>query len=157
MDVSLKAHPEILDLYVTPDGRVFRELVGEPDPNGYVTLKVTLGHKCRTVRRHTLVLETFKGLRPIDGLECRHLDGNPGNDHPLNLAWGTHTQNMQDAVIHGTHVNLKHPNTKLTAARVKEMRARFNAGESGSEIAKDMGVSHSTVCDIMAGRTWKTA
>jgi hypothetical protein len=34
-------------------------------------------------------------------MECRHLDGNPTNNTPENLAWGTHAENCMDTVRHG--------------------------------------------------------
>lgn len=56
---------------------------------------------------HRLVLEVFVGPCP-EGMETRHLDGDPHrNWWPENLAWGTHTENMQDRVRHGTHNHLK--------------------------------------------------
>jgi hypothetical protein len=43
---------------------------------------------------------------------------------------------------------------KLTDARVREMRARLDYGETQRELAAEFGVSPSTVSDIAAGRTW---
>jgi len=43
---------------------------------------------------------------------------------------------------------------KLTDARVREMRARLDYGETQRELADEFGVSPSTVSDIAAGRTW---
>jgi NUMOD4 motif/HNH endonuclease len=51
---------------------------------------------------HRLVLLAFVGPAP-DGMECRHLNGVPDDNRLPNLAWGTHTENMQDVVRHGTH------------------------------------------------------
>lgn len=51
---------------------------------------------------HILVLETFDGPCP-PGMECRHWDGNPGNNHRANLLWGTHSDNIHDIVRHGNH------------------------------------------------------
>jgi hypothetical protein len=55
-------------------------------------------------RIHALVLEAFVGPRP-DGLDIRHLDGDPLNNHLSNLAYGTKQENMQDTLLHGTHNN----------------------------------------------------
>ena len=41
---------------------------------------------------HRLVLVTFVGPRP-EGMECLHLDGDPGNNNLPNLRWGTHKEN----------------------------------------------------------------
>ena len=50
---------------------------------------------------HRLVALIFIGPCP-DGLEVRHLDGNPANNAVDNLAYGTHAENMQDMIAHGT-------------------------------------------------------
>jgi hypothetical protein len=53
---------------------------------------------------HRLVLSAFRGL-PVAGQQCRHLDGNPTNNHLDNLAWGSGRENTVDQVRHGTHRN----------------------------------------------------
>lgn len=50
---------------------------------------------------HALVLTAFVGPKP-EGMECCHIDGNPLNNHVSNLRWGTHSDNMQDSIRHGT-------------------------------------------------------
>lgn len=54
---------------------------------------------------HRLVMEVFVGPCP-DGLEVRHLDGNPKNPALTNLAYGTHAENMYDKAQHGTDHNV---------------------------------------------------
>lgn len=56
------------------------------------------------VQAHRLVLETFVGPGPL-GHECCHRDGNPQNNWVENLYWGTRSENVHDAVRHGTHNN----------------------------------------------------
>jgi hypothetical protein len=60
------------------------------------------GQETRNV--HTLVLEAFVGPRP-DGMEARHLDGDPANCALSNLRYGTSGENNLDQVQHGTHNN----------------------------------------------------
>jgi hypothetical protein len=50
---------------------------------------------------HVAVLEAFSGPRP-PGREGRHLDGDSFNNKRGNLIWGTHRENMQDKLLHGT-------------------------------------------------------
>lgn len=57
---------------------------------------------------HRLVALVFLGP-PRDGDEVRHLDGKPSNNVVKNLAWGTHLENMQDMVRHGTQGAYTHP------------------------------------------------
>mgnify|MGYP000296532945 CR=1 FL=1 len=74
------------------------------DPNGYmrVTLKRNGGSYNHLV--HHLVLEAFVGPRPARK-ECRHLNGQRGDNRLANLQWGTSSENSHDVVRHGHHPN----------------------------------------------------
>lgn len=50
---------------------------------------------------HQLVLKTFVG-RQEDGMDVRHLNGNPLDNRLENLAYGTRRENIEDAIKHGT-------------------------------------------------------
>jgi hypothetical protein len=53
---------------------------------------------------HDLVLLAFAGPR-LEGMECRHFpDRTRSNNCLENLAWGTHKQNMEDMVLHGSTI-----------------------------------------------------
>ena len=62
---------------------------------------------------HQLVLEGFVGKRE-NGLETRHLDGNPANNQLSNLVWGTRQENQFDRLRHGTLIPHHSQFTKLT-------------------------------------------
>jgi hypothetical protein len=110
---------------------------------------------------HQLVLEAFVGPRP-PGMQCRHHDGNPGNNALDNLAWGTPAQNVADAIRHGTAYCLN-PNwgpkcrgetvgtSKLTESQVREIRA---SDETYAALAKRHGISKSNVKMIRTRRSW---
>lgn len=66
--------------------------------NGYPTVALGRGNT-RTV--HSLVAEAFIGPCPA-GKEVRHLDGNRLNPRLANLAHGTRSENILDAVAHGS-------------------------------------------------------
>lgn len=58
---------------------------------------------------HRLVADAFvEGAGPV----VRHLDGNPLNNVWTNLAWGTQSDNILDAVQHGTHNNARKTHCK---------------------------------------------
>lgn len=80
-------------------GRILREFV---DQDGYLRVAPSLHGKARSVGVHRLVLLAFVGPRP-DGYVALHADGNPANNSPSNLSWGTYSDNTFDAVAHGTH------------------------------------------------------
>lgn len=58
----------------------------------------------RAKRVHWCVTRAFYG-EPMEGQMCRHLDGTRTNNVLSNLRFGTASENMQDAVRHGTNVN----------------------------------------------------
>lgn len=51
----------------------------------------------RTFHLSHLVCEAFHGPRP-KGYQCMHLDGNPKNNKPENLAWGTIHENSNEPI-----------------------------------------------------------
>lgn len=69
--------------------------------NGYAYVHLSVAGKKRTRLVHRLILEAFVG--PDDDRECRHLDGDRSNNHLDNLAWGTHSENVEDTIRHGRH------------------------------------------------------
>ena len=150
MLIDVKPHPVHKGIFVSPEGEVYRRLEASLSHGGYHTVKIAMGG---TVRRHTLVLETYKGLS--DGLLSRHLDGNPANDSKDNLEWGTQKENANDAVIHGTTTKgSKNAMAKLTEVEVSEIKARLFAGESSCSLAREFEISQGAICDIKANRTW---
>lgn len=133
----------------------WRQLVGGIDKDGY--RKTIL---CRDGERHhrriaSIVLEAFVGPCP-DGLEACHDNGINDDDRADNLRWDTHANNIADKKLHGTHQQGElHGCCKLTESKVREIRARREAGEIYRTIAADLGVALNTVQAICARRLWK--
>lgn len=69
---------------------------------GHLAVELWRDGKAHRVKVHLLVLSVFVGPRP-EGLETRHLDGNPENNRVENLRYGTSSENSLDQVRHGTH------------------------------------------------------
>jgi hypothetical protein len=139
----MKQHPKYEEIWVTEDGRVFRELTPSLDSGGYAQIR---NGRFRQ-RRHVLVLETFHGERP-KGAVARHLNGDPSDDRPENLTWGTQAENIKDSVDHGTWTC----NQRISQKQREEIVARRKAGESGKSLAEEFGISQQRVCDFLAGR-----
>jgi hypothetical protein len=74
----------------------------------YCLVTLTEGSRERKVKVEYLVLEAFVGPCPPGSL-CRHLDGNPQNNHLANLIWGTHQENIDDQTRHGTLIPWEAP------------------------------------------------
>lgn len=107
---------------------------------------------------HRLMLETFVGPCP-PGMECRHLDGNPANNHIENLRWGTRKENIHDAMKHGTHYCKKQNGELSRFAKLKELDVRWirylrKAGIHVKDLAEVYGVSKGCIWDIVSRRTW---
>lgn len=102
---------------------------------------------------HRLVCEAFYGDAPEGLPEVRHLDGDPSNNRPENLDWGTKEQNAADRSAHGRATGEAHPSSKLTAETVAEIRA-LRGGMTRPALAARFGVSRGTVDDVLDGRTW---
>ena len=105
---------------------------------------------------HRLILETFVGPRP-QGMECRHLDGNPLNNHLINLCWGTRDENFADRVRLGeSSKGEDHHSAKLTAEKVVAMRREYAAGGiTYQQLADKYGVIRQTVEKAVTRVTWK--
>lgn len=78
-------------------GRVLRS---DSRKYGHQYVVIKDGGKNIHVYVHRAVLQAFVGPCP-DGMECRHLDGNPRNNYLENLAWGTPVENRADVIRHG--------------------------------------------------------
>jgi len=92
---------------ITKTGEVWSDHMGGwkklcLDPGGYLRVSLTLDGVNRMRLVHQLVLETYRGPRP-DGMEVRHLNGNPSDNRVENLTYGTHAENLRDIVLHGRH------------------------------------------------------
>lgn len=131
-------------------GRVLRWLV---DQDGYHRCALTKTGQRPTSRGvHQLVCEAFVGPRPGRAYEVRHLDGDPKNNTPTNLAWGTRRHNADDRGRHGRHMR----GTRNSKAKLTEVQARLVIDSEWNDrtLAAHLDVSVSTIADIRAWRTW---
>jgi hypothetical protein len=114
--------------------------------SGYPCVGLWKNNRGTTREVHRLVLESFIGPCP-DGMECRHLNGDPGNNNIKNLCWGTRSENFIDKSVHGNA-------RKLKPADVGFIKHWLDGGFSNSEIAKSFGVSTANIWSIRTGRSW---
>ena len=140
---------------ITLKKRIARRM--NPSKTGvYRTIRIKdRGGKYRTCYVHRLLSEIFNGPCP-EGMECRHLDGDPENNNCNNVKWGTRLENARDRVVHGTS-GKGEGNTMavLNEGAVRKMRAiRADTGKSAKNIAKMFGVSTMTAHRAITGQSW---
>ena len=130
--------------YMRPcPGKILRQAVC--DRAGHVS--VHLGKHCRGIPVHQLVMLAFHGYPP-PGMEAMHLNGNPKDNRPENLKYGTHSENMIDMY------RLGKGNLKLTPEEVRQIRFGLSCGWSNLELARVYGVSDTCIRYIRKGRRY---
>lgn len=71
---------------------------------GYQAVTLSKDGVERQYRVHVLVLTEFVSPR-LDGLEGRHMNGDPSDNQLTNLVWGTSQENSLDVTRHGRNRN----------------------------------------------------
>lgn len=124
-------------------------------------------HEGKTVGAHRLAYCQHHGipLSAIAGKMIRHKCDNPPCINPLHLEPGTAADNMRDMVERGRQCKWEgrrrgegNPKCRLKQADVDAIRSRYirySVPHGTKSIARDYGVSHRTIVDIVLGRTWK--
>lgn len=111
---------------------------------------------------HRLIAQTFIP-NPNNLREVNHKNSNRLDNRPQNLEWVTSKENKQHAIRLGLYKNLgKNPArgskqglSKLSEKQVIEIRTLRKKGISGKKIAKDFGVSDTSIYLIANRITWK--
>lgn len=106
---------------------------------------------------HKLILNAYVGERP-KGYVCRHLNGNPLDNTPTNICWGTPKENAQDSIRHGTAVCLRFGEaavaSKLNEQDIYKIKEMYATGHTQKEIASVFSITQHHVSDIVRGKTW---
>jgi len=127
-----------------------------PDNDGYLLVSLYNGEGCYVSKVHHLVLKAFAGLCP-EGMQARHLDDDPANNHVGNLCWGTSLENSADRSRHGRTVEGENHWQAVIPSddAIAEIEARYAGGESAYSIAKDFeDLSEVIVRRIAQGTHW---
>lgn len=131
-----------------------RILRGSITKKGYVSVSLTRDGKEYGRFVHVLVMEAFRGPKPL-GHEVCHWDNNPANNRLSNLRYGTSLDNYEDRERHGTRIRgEKGPGAKITEAQAREIIAALQRGESQAAIAARYGIGQTSVSNIKHGKTW---
>ncbi len=115
---------------------------------GYRHVKVAL----RPMQVHRLVLEAFVGPCP-EGMQARHLNGDPGDNRLPNLAWGWPMQNAMDREFHEmTARGESNGKAKLDERKVALIR---RATGHTAQLARWFRVSRQAVLNARTGMSWR--
>lgn len=109
-------------------------------------------------RAHRVAYLLTHGSIPA-GLRVCHACDNPPCVNPKHLFAATAAENTRDMMnkgrfIVGDHAEESNGRSKLKAADIPNICARLSRGDTCMNVAKDYGVSESTIGHIKAGRTW---
>lgn len=139
--------------------------------NGLGYTKISVDGK--TCYAHRVSWEIHNGPIP-NGLWVLHHCDNPPCVNPAHLFLGDRGANVRDCVEKGRHGARRYPErygfwrvtaamlprgerhfrAVLTDALVRQIRTDHAAGESGSSIARRLGISQSTASSVITGKTW---
>lgn len=141
-------------------GRIRRIATGRilrPSANnkGYPQVSLSKGGVATSVKVAVAVLRAFCGPAPFVGADAAHNDGHPANSHLANLRWATKLENQADVDRHGRRCRGENVHgAKLTAPNVRAIRSRISRGQPNPPIAREFGVSISTIHLIRHRRIW---
>jgi hypothetical protein len=109
--------------------------------------------KRRTVTIHSLVALAFIGPCP-QGQIVRHGTAGYRVNTVANLSYGTRAENDDDTKRDRTRKGENNPRAKLTWHQVAAIRRSLAAGSEGKAIAREYGVSTSTISGIKTKLFW---
>jgi len=146
----------ILEIRRISTGRILKPWF---DRYGRPCVILCLCGKRRRFRVSHLVADAFLPPKSPTDQVLRHLNDDPTDNRPENLAWGTRSDNAQDSIRNGTFHDVKgtaNGNAKLTEDQVREIRRLYATGEfSLQELALQFGLSKGEIWRIVRRKTWK--
>lgn len=115
-----------------------------------------VGLSTGTILAHRYMFNQVHGYYPP---VVRHTCDNPPCVNPDHLVAGTQRDNVRDMHERGRSVKVSfsgesHPRAKLTLDQVREMRYRYQQGETQKSLAEEFGISTSQASNICSGRQW---
>jgi hypothetical protein len=165
MSDQWKPVPGIEDLRVSAEGDVqrldkrfkparWRPVSGTNTPVGYKFVAIPITGK--PIFIHRLVCLAFHRL-PLEGrTHVAHADGDSTNNAASNLRWVNCMENANDRKKHGRYATgSKHHMAKMNESNVMEARMLYAKGARCETLARQFGVSATTIERAAKGITWK--
>ena len=142
---------------VSNNGLVKRELTGKILKPFLIQGYPTVDLRDKNYSVHRLVAIQFKE-NPENKPQVNHIDCIKTNNNEWNLEWATGSENAKHAVANG----LFHPllpgedsySAKLNNIQVFEIRAKYAIVKSSRKLAREYGVTKSTILRILNGESW---
>lgn len=132
---------------------ILKQIVRKRD--GYLEVKLRANGTSKCITVHQLILKTFK-IKPFETAICRHLDGDNKNNILSNLEWGTHKENTNDSILHGTSASLRgenHHSSILSTKEVDEIKEFYKSRKYNQyELAKKYNINQSQISRIISGK-----
>ena len=123
----------------------------------YKNVSTRIHGKRKNYSSHILICTAFYGLAP-PGYEVCHEDGNGLNNHPKNLRWDTHVENMKDRDRHGRSAHgERNGNARINETTARLLILKRISGEkiNVARIAGALGVSQSTIYALLSRHKWR--
>jgi hypothetical protein len=112
---------------------------------------INIARKQVRVSRYSFFLAHGRWPEPV----CRHRCDVRLCVNPAHLIEGTTADNANDMVRRGRSMKgERHPNRKLSATDIRNIRERLADGETGSRLAEIYGVQGSQISRIKNGQQW---
>lgn len=103
----------------------------------------------RHYKAHRVSYELHNKVELDPSIKVRHGCDNPPCVNPKHLSTGTDADNTDDMLRRGRNV------TKLTAEKVRAIRAAHRVGESTASLAAKYGVTQVNIQYVVKRKTWK--
>jgi hypothetical protein len=125
--------------------------IGSIHPRGYGRFMLP---KQKQVKAHRFSYERHNGPVP-DGMVVCHRCDTPACVNPDHLFTDTQAGNIRDAQAKGRlSIGERHRCARLTADKAKAIRVLHKFGHSQNSLAKALGVTQSSVGNVVHGKTW---
>lgn len=150
-------------LMVTEDGEIYRRnrSTGQwrrgtfTNTAGYKVIRCTSNRKSVYAYGHRIAWSMLCGPIP-PGRVVNHLDGNKGNNAPVNLEVVTQRQNIRHAIdVLGVNRGERCGGAKLTESDVREIRAMREAGATYASIGEKFGISGNQAGRVARRLDWR--